>query len=241
MLLRRIAPEWKLLKTLEPADPAKPPVDRVLSLAFSPDGKMVASGGGIPSRDGELLLWDVAGGKLVREMTGIHSDSVFDIAWSPDGSLLASAGADKFARISDPKTGKVVRNFEGHTNHVLAVAWNRTGRTIATAGADDVVKVWDATSGQQTKTIAGFTKQATKLRYVGFEANFVVAAGGVPVRLVQEAGNVARNYESGQEFMYTVALSADGGTLAAGSLDGVLRLWSTSTGTSIAVLPPPGR
>lgn len=237
--VRRVAPEWKLLRTIESADAAKPPVDRVLSLAFSPDGKTLASGGGIPSRDGELLLWDVAEGKLLREMAGIHSDSVFDISWSPDGALLATAGGDKFARISDPKTGKVVRNFEGHTNHVLAVAWNRTGRTIATAGADDVVKVWDARTGQQTRTIQGFAKQATKLRYVGFDAQFVVAAGGVPVRLVAEAGNVARNYESGQEFMYTVALSGDGQTLAAGSLDGVLRLWSTATGASLAVLPPP--
>ncbi|HLF93352.1 MAG TPA: hypothetical protein VJB14_07815, partial [Planctomycetota bacterium] len=122
---------------------------------------------------------------------------------------------------------------------VLAVAWNRTGRTIATAGADDVVKVWDATTGQQTRTIQGFAKQATKLRYVAFDAQFVVAAGGVPVRLVAEAGNVARNYESGQEFMYTVALSGDGQTLAAGSLDGVLRLWSTATGASLAILPAP--
>lgn len=237
--IRRVAPEWKLARTIEPADPAKPPADRVLSLAFSPDGKTLASGGGVPSRDGEILLWDVAEGKLAREMAGVHSDSVFDISWSPDGSLLASAGGDKFARISDPKTGKVVRNFEGHTNHVLAVAWNRTGRTIATAGADDVVKVWDATTGQQTRTIQGFAKQATKLRYVAFDAQFVVAAGGVPVRLVAEAGNVARNYESGKEFMYTVALSGDGQTLAAGSLDGVLRLWSTATGASIAILPAP--
>jgi WD40 repeat protein len=133
----------------------------------------------------------------------------------------------------------VVRNFEGHTNHVLAVAWNRTGRAIATAGADDVVKVWDAATGQQTKTIPGFAKQATKLRYVAFDANFVVAAGGAPLRLVQEGGNIARNYDSGQEFMYTVAISGDGQTLAAGSLDGVLRLWTAGTGAPIAVLPTP--
>ncbi len=242
VIVRRAAPGWTLAKTIEPGpDSSKPPVDRVLALAFSPDGKLLASGGGIASRDGELLLWDPVEGKLVKEIAGAHSDSIYDVSWSPDGSLLASAGADKFARVSDPKTGKVIRNFEGHTNHVLAVAWNRTGRSIATAGADDVVKVWDAASGQQTRTIPGFTKQATKLRYVGFDASFVVAAGGVPVRLVQEAGNVARNYESGQEFMYTVALSADGGTLAAGSLDGVLRLWSTGTGTSIAVFPVPAK
>jgi WD40 repeat protein len=238
-IIRRVAPTWTLDKTIEPGESSKPPVDRVLALAFSPDGKLLASGGGIPSRDGELLLWDPVEGKLVREVVGAHSDSVFDVSWSPDGSLLASAGADKFARISDPKTGKVIRNFEGHTNHVLAVGWNKTGRSIATGGADDVVKVWDVASGQQTRTIPGFTKQATKLRYVGLDASFIVAAGGVPVRLVQEAGNVARNYESGPEFMYTVALSADGGTLAAGSLDGVLRLWSTGTGTPIAVLSTP--
>jgi len=233
-------PTWKLQVDIESADPTKPPVDRVLALAFSPDGKMLASGGGIPSRDGELLLWNTADGTLLREIAGAHSDTVFDLSFTADGALLASAAADKFARVFEVKTGKLVRSFEGHTNHVLGVAWNRTGRTLATAGADDVIKVWSLESGQQIRTIPGFTKQATALRYVGYDASFAVAAGGVPVRLVQEAGTVSRNFDSAGAFMYDLCLSADGQILAAGGLDGVLRLWGTADGKALATFAPAG-
>jgi WD40 repeat protein len=164
---------------------------------------------------------------------------VFDLSFTPDGSLLASAGADKFARVFDVKTGKLVRAFEGHTNHVLGVAWNHTGRTLATAGADEVIKVWNLETGQQIRTIKGFTKQATALSYVGYDASFAVAAGGVPVRLVAEGGNVTRNFESAGAFMYDLSLSGDGQILAAGGLDGTLRLWSID-GKPIATLAAPG-
>jgi WD40 repeat protein len=231
-------PRWKLQVVMEPTEAPKPPIDRVLALAFSPDGKILASGGGVPSRDGELLLWNATDGSLLREITGAHSDTVFDLAFTPDGSMLASAGADKFARVFDVKTGKLVRSFEGHTNHVLGVAWNRTGRTLATSGADDVIKVWNLESGQQIRTIPGFTKQATSLRYVAYDASFAVAAGGVPVRLVAEGGNVVRNFDSAGAFMYDLSLSADGQTIAAGGLDGVLRLWTIADGKPLATFAP---
>jgi WD40 repeat protein len=200
---------------------------------------MLASGGGVPSRDGELLLWNAADGTLLREIAGAHSDTVFDLAFTADGALLASAAADKFARVFDVKTGKLVRSFEGHTNHVLGIAWNRTGRTLASAGADDVIKVWSLESGQQIRTIPGFTKQATALRYVGYDASFAVAAGGVPVRLVSEAGAVTRNFDSAGAFMYDLCLSADGQILVAGGLDGVLHLWGVGDGKALATFAPP--
>jgi WD40 repeat protein len=103
-----------------------------------------------------------------------------------------------------------------------------------------VIKVWSLESGQQIRTIPGFTKQATSLRYVGYDASFAVAAGGVPVRLVAEGGNVVRNFDSGGAFMYDLSLSADGQTIAAGGLDGVLRLWTVGDGKSIATFAPPG-
>src|SRR5581483_1955160 len=82
-------PTWKLLADIEPTEPSKPPVDRVLALTFSPDGKILASGGGTPSRDGELLLWSATEGTLLREITGAHSDTVFDLSFTADGALLA--------------------------------------------------------------------------------------------------------------------------------------------------------
>lgn len=233
-----LIPSWTLARVIEPADAAQPPVDRVMALSFSPDGKRLAGSGGVPSREGELAIWTVADGRLERRIADAHSDQVFDVSFSPDGTLLASCAADKFAKIFDAESGKLVRSFEGHTHHVLGVAWNRNGRMLATAGADNLVMVWDRNTGQRAKSIQGFDKQATSLRYLGFEDRFAVTSGGAPLRLVTEAGNV-KPLEGAGPFTYAVAVSGDGRVLAAGGLDGTLRLWKADATQPFATLAPP--
>jgi WD40 repeat protein len=66
-----------------------------------------------------------------------------------------------------------------------------------------------------------------------------VAAGGTPVRIVGENGNVLKAFESGQAYMYAVSASADSRVLAAGGLDGVLRLWTVADGKPLASFDPP--
>ena len=83
----------------------------------------------------------------------MHSDAVFGLDFSADGKYLASSAADKFVKVLDLSTGKVVKTFEGHTHHVLGVSWKRDGRTLASAGADNVIKVWDFVTGERKKTI----------------------------------------------------------------------------------------
>jgi WD40 repeat protein len=230
---------WKLKRVIAPAGASAAPVDRVVSLAFSPDGKLLASGGGVASREGELALWKVEDGSLARLFPDAHSDAVYDVAFTADGAMLATAAADKFAKVWDVATGKHVRSFEGHTHHVLGIGWNRTGRTLSTAGADNVVKVWNLETGQQVRTIQGFDKQVTALRYLGFDDRFIVSAGGTQVRVVREAGNTERNLESGPSFTYKLAVSGDGRLVAAGALDGNLRVWRPEAAAPVAVFEPP--
>ncbi|MFN0066443.1 MAG: c-type cytochrome domain-containing protein, partial [Limisphaerales bacterium] len=113
-------PEWRLARRLGSAEDARTFPDRVLAVAFSPDGRLLATGGGEPSRSGSIELWEVETGRLLARAPNLHSDTVTALAFSPDGRLLASGGADRFARLSDAATLAPVRNLEGHTGHVLA-------------------------------------------------------------------------------------------------------------------------
>lgn len=234
-----LTPAWKLERTIGTSDLGSPLTDRVNALAFSRDGRQLATGSGEPSRGGEIKLWSVADGQLVRDFPKIHSDAVFSLEFSPDGKTLVSGAADKMARLIDLSTGKVVRSFEGHTHHVLGVSWSADGRTLATAGADGMVKVWDATTGDRKKNIEGYDKEVTAVRFVGASANVLTSSGDNKVRLVGLDGKEVRAFPEVADFMQSAAVSADGKIVAAGGQDSVLRVWNAADGTKLNAFPPP--
>jgi len=131
-----LTPVWRLERTIGKPTGDSPLSDRVNAVRFSPDEHLLATGGGEPSRAGEIKIWNVADGKLMRDLPSIHSDTVLSLDFSPDGKLLASGGADKFLRVTSLESGKLLKTFEGHTHHVLGVKWKQDGRTVASAGAD---------------------------------------------------------------------------------------------------------
>ncbi len=239
-----LAPAWKLTRTFGADGPGSPFADRVNALAFSPDGKFLAIGGGEPSRGGDIKILDVQSGtaaasaqpvaepapKFAREFANLHTDAVLSLAYSPDGKLLASGGADKAARILDLSTGKVLRNLEGHTHHILGLAWSADGRTLATAGADNVVKVWDALTGDRKRNLEGYDKEVTAVQFIGTADQIVTASGDNRVRIVALDGKEVRALPEVADFMQSAAASADGKIVVAGGQDGILRLWNTTDG-----------
>jgi WD40 repeat protein len=225
--------DWTYERTLTPA------VNRVMALDFSPDGQRLASSGGEPTRGGDIRIWNVADGKLTQTFTNVHSDAVLALNFSPDGKLLASGAADKFARVIELSSGKILKAFEGHTHHVMGVSWKRDGRTLATAGADNVVKVWDFASGERKKNIEGFGKEATSISFVGFTDQAVVSAGDNQVRLVKDNGETVRSFAGGSDFIHSAAATPDGAWVVAGGQDSVLRIWNGKDGTLVSALAGP--
>jgi WD40 repeat protein len=214
--------------------------DRVVALAFSHDGKLLATGGGAPTADGEIKIFEAATGKPVVDIKNGHSDTVFDVSFSPDDKKLATGSADKFVKTFEMPSGKFLKSFEGHTHHVLGVGWKADGKLLASAGADNVVKVWDFEKGEQVRTITGHGKQVTRLLFIGKTDQFVTCSGDQTVRFWNVNGGNTRNFGGNNDYLYAIGVSPDGALVAAGGQEGVVRLYNGTNGQLLKSLLPPG-
>ncbi len=233
---RSAFPEWQLAASLGGKESGGDSVfvDRVLALAFSPDGTLLAAGGGEASRSGQLTLWNVADGTLVHQFVDAHSDTVYGIDFSADGKLLASASADKFVKVFDVATKQFVRSFEGHTHHVMDVSWKSDRTALASAGADNAIKIWNAETGEQSRTIATYTRQVTALQYVGLQDMVVSSSGDKRVFFHNPAnGSAAREFKGSTDYVYRTASNADGTLVVAGGEDGTVRVWNAADAAEI--------
>ena len=136
---------------------------RVYSVAFSPDGKTLASG----SDDNTVRLWRVDTGETERILTG-HAgefegidngpssiEGVKSVAFSPDGKTLASGGGDNVIHLWDMGTGKRKMTLTGHTHWVFSLAFSPDGKTLASGSVDSDIRLWDPHTGQHKKTLTG--------------------------------------------------------------------------------------
>ncbi|HYT88026.1 MAG TPA: hypothetical protein VEL76_04845 [Gemmataceae bacterium] len=110
--------------------------DRFTSVAFSPDGKLLAAG----TEKGRVRLWTV-GGRPVHVLEG-HQGAVWSLAFAADGKTLATAGDDGTARLWELATGKERARLTGHRGSVLAVAFAPDSNTLATGGIDGRALLW---------------------------------------------------------------------------------------------------
>jgi WD40 repeat protein len=211
----------------------------VNAITFSPDGKTLAVGSGEPSRGGDITLWDVADGRLIRSMHDRHSDTVLSLDFSPEGKLIASGGADKQLRISDVASGKHLKVFEGHTHHVMGVSWRADGRVLVSSGADNATKVWDWVKGERRKNLEGWDKEVTSVRYLGASTRLLTTSGDKQVRLIGEDGASPMALSGTTDFMQAGAASRDGQWVAGGGEDSVLRVWESKGGAPVAEFTKP--
>ncbi len=231
----RPLPQWSLVRRLEGL------ADRVLALDFSPDGKLLATGSGEPSRSGQLRIYNVENGSVVLDLPEAHTDTIFSVAFSPRGDMIATAGADKFARVFKLPEGKEYRRFEGHTHHVQGVAWRYDGEVLATCGADMAIKVWDVPRNEQRRSINNIAgKQLTDITFLGVSSAVVASAGSAQLlfRNTDNGGNI-RVLGAGSDFIYTVDATPNGQLIVAGGQDGSVWVFDGRYQLLRTLAPPP--
>jgi WD40 repeat protein len=205
--------------------------ETVTSVAFSPDGKTLASG----SLDSRIKLWDVSTGKELRTLIGHRVTSV---AFSPSGQTLANGNLDNTIELWDAPTGREgVFPLTGHSSFVTSVAFSPDRKILASGSYDDTVKLWVFSTGKELHTLKGHSGGVNS---VAFSPDGKILASGSAddtVKLwVVSTGKELRTLKGHSDAINSVAFSPDGKTLASGSADDTVKLWDVATVTELRTL-----
>ncbi|BAY62896.1 protein kinase [Calothrix brevissima NIES-22] len=240
-------PLWECIHTLQGIGNVN---TEIHSLAFSPDGKILASG------DEKIIkLWDLNSQKVLTTLSA-HSQAVKSVNFSPDGKILASASDDRSIKLWDISTSEEICTLLGHSHAVKSVAFSPDGKILASGSWDKTIKLWDVNTGEAISTLNGHQLQVNSVAFSPQGQILASASFDRTVRMwkllnndvLLASNNTTKEFKnrpnctllgilSGHAWaVLTVAFSPDGKILATGSDDNTIKLWQVNTGQVITTL-----
>ena len=209
--------------------------DYVSGVAWSPDGKRIASASG----DHTAQVWDASDGGHILTYRG-HASDVLTIAWSPDGRYLATGGLDATVQVWNATSGAKVYSYHGHSDAVFDVVWSPDGKRLASTSFDGTVQMWDAFSGQHVLTYTaptslrgGAPAAANAVAFSPDGRYLAVGGAGAAVLLDASSAKVLGYYGPPGGESHAVAFSPDGKYLAVGRDDSTVQIWNVASMTNV--------
>jgi WD40 repeat protein len=214
--------------------------ERVYDVAYSADGKWLATASGDPGQFGVATLWKVGPeGVIGRERDLVEtSDSVYAVAFSPDSTLLAAAGADRAIRIWEVATAKLQATIEDHADWIFDVAFSPDGKQLVSASRDKTCKVFDVVKKEAIVTFPG---HAQTVYCAAFSPDGKSIASGGEDNLIRlwDPANDAKAIRALSGFsapVFKLQFTSDGKELVACSGDKSVRVFDPAKGAVLRTL-----
>lgn len=198
----------------------------VRSVAFSPDGKTLASA----SDDRTVKLWDVST-QTPPSTLPIISGHLWCVAFSPDGMTAAFAGDAGSVTLWDTATMQEQVILQGHEGPVISVAFAPDGKTLATCGDDSTIRLWSRSTRQEVALLRGHAGPVYSVTFSPDGETLASGSNDRTVKLWDVSTKQERAMLQGHtKWIWAVAFSPDGKTVASGSDDSTIKLWDAVTG-----------
>ncbi|MCB9161892.1 MAG: pentapeptide repeat-containing protein [Caldilineaceae bacterium] len=213
----------------------------VVATAFSPDGRLLATGSRGNASD--LRLWDAATGDLLHMLD--LGEWVLAVAFSPDGRLLAVGRSDGAVQIlavrallrGEPADTGQVTVLGRHDGGVETLDFSPDGRTLASGGSDRMVRLWDVAARQLRITLAGHNGWVMGVAFSPDGQRLVSGGWDQSVRFWSpQTGQLLRTFHGGRNGVTCVAFAPDSRSLACTTTDGAVRVWDVAAGKVAATL-----
>jgi len=205
----------------------------IAALAFSPDGKRLASA----SADDTLRIWDLAASKCVLTLQG-KGKGITTVAFSPNGDHILGGNWNGELTVWNAQTGDLVQTLRGHKENITSAAFSPDGKRIAAGSGDDTLRVWEVATGKEVFVRDHGNEYDISAVTFSPDGKHLVSGDGDSLLKLWNAenGETIATLEGHEGAITCLAFSHDGKHFVSGSIDDTLKIWDVAKAAEVMTL-----